>query len=487
MVKPTKKENEKCYKCNRIEWITYTTPRKIHEFIYSRRNLLTAVIVSFITYFASIGQPEIIRRTLAAFVFTAGCWILEVFPLPITGLMIPLLLTLLGVFEPKEAFVPFSNQIIFLMTGGLVLGQSIKKHGLDKLIAYNMLVYSRGSIDRLVLLAMLTTGFVSMWMSNTVAIAVILPVILSILTAIPKELSNVRIKMLLAVSISASIGGMAMLTGSTPAMIAAALLAQSRPFGFIHWAYYGLPVSLLSLAGAFLILKQIYPSPKIKLNIDSIIQQKKHVEHLTAQQKKVIAIFSATIFLWFMGSQIEVWLGLPASISSAAIVSILAVLAMFGFNLLDLRDLQTIQWELIFLVGGGILLGEAMIASGTAGKISSFIASLHGPALPIIILLLLSIISLTVTNFISNSATAAIIIPITIETSASLGFNPVPFVVAVALSATAAFITPIGVPSTALVYSTGEVPKGKLIKTGTLIAIPVLLIILLIAWILPTL
>jgi len=486
MVKTTEKENEKCYKCNRIEWITYTTPRKIHEFIYSRRNLLIVVIISFVTYFASVGQTEIIRRTLAAFVFTAGCWILEVFPLPITGLMIPLLLSVLGVFEPKEAFVPFSNQIIFLMIGGLVLGQSIKKHGLDKLIAYNMLIYSRGSIDRLVLLAMLTTGFLSMWMANTVAIAVILPIVLSILTAIPKELSNVRIKMLLAVSISASIGGMAMLTGSTPAMIAAAFLAQSRPFDFIHWAYYGLPVSLLSLTAAFLILKQVYPSTKIKLNIDSVIEQKKHVEHLTAQQKKVIAIFSATIFLWFMGSQIEVWLGLPASISSAAIISILAVLAMFGFNLLDLRDLQTIQWELIFLVGGGILLGEAMIASGTAGKISSLIASLHGPATPIIILLL-SVISLTLTNFISNSATAAIMIPITIETSALLGFNLVPFVVAVALSATAAFITPIGAPSTALVYATGEVPKRKLIKIGASIAIAVLVVIMLVTFVLPTL
>ena len=274
-MKQAGKEDEKCYKCGRIEWITYTMPRKVHESIFSRRKLFAAVMISFITYFVLNGQPEIIRRTLSAFVFTAGCWILEVFPLPITGLMIPVLLTLLGVFKPKEAFMPFSNQIIFLLTGGLVLGQSIKKHGLDKLIAFNMLAASGGSIDRLVFLAMLTSGFISMWMSNTVAIAVILPVILSILSTIPKELSNVRIKLLLAISISASLGGMATLTGSTPSMIAAALLAESRPFGFINWAYYGLPVSLLSLAAAFLILKRIYPSPKIKLDIDSVIEQKR--------------------------------------------------------------------------------------------------------------------------------------------------------------------------------------------------------------------
>ncbi len=99
---------------------------------------------------------------------------------------------------------------------------------------------------------MSVTAFLSMWMSNTVAIAVILPVALSILTAIPPELVNLRKKMLLGISLSTSLGGMAMLTGSTPAMIAAALLGQGSGFGFIQWAYYGVPVSLCSLIIALL-------------------------------------------------------------------------------------------------------------------------------------------------------------------------------------------------------------------------------------------
>lgn len=444
-----------------------------------------ATLISFLIYFVAFEQPEIIRRTLAVFAFAASCWVLEVFPLPMTGLAIPLMLTILGVFEPREAFAPFSNPIIFLMLGGLVLGQSIRKHQIDKLISYNILFYSKGNIDRLIFLSMLSTFFISMWMANTVAIAVILPVVLSILTALPNELTNVHLKMLLGVSISASIGGMAMLTGSTPAIIAAAFLGQNRPFGFVQWAYYGLPVSLISITAAFLILKKMYPSSSIKLDISEVMKQKGQIGHLTSTQKKVISVFSATIFLWFMGSQIEVWLGLPASISSSAIVSILAVLVMFGLNLLDMEDLQSIQWELILLVGGGILLGEAMIVSGTAEKISSLVASLHGTVPAFIILLLLCMVSLVITNFISNSATAAILIPITLETSISLGYDPTPFVVAVALSATAAFITPVGVPSTAIIYSTGKVPKDKLIKTGVLTAVPTLLVIVMAVWILP--
>ena len=477
---------EECISCNRIEWIVYTTPRKLHKFLYSRRNFLLALAAAIIAYFGIFSQPEAVRRTTATFVFAAGCWALEVFPLPITGLMIPVVLTMLGVFSPKDAFTPFSNSIIFLMIGGLVLGQSMKKHGLDKWIGYNLLTRSKGSIDRLVLLVMFAAAFLSWWMSNTVAIAVILPVVLSMISALPENLANLRVRLLLAVSMSTSLGGMAMLTVSTPAMITAALLEGSLQFGFLQWAYYGLPVSLLSLAIAFIILKVSYPSPKVRLNMDAVVEQKNQSGPWTIPQRKVLVIFSGTVFLWFMGSKIEAWLGLPTSVSSAAIVSTLAVLVVFGLNLLDLKDLQQIQWELVFLVGGGILLGEAILISGVAGIVSSAVASLHGFAPMILILLVLGLTSLILTNFISNSATAAILIPLAIDLATVLGMTPVAFVMAVALPATIAFITPVGAPSTALVYSTGQISKGKLVKTGILTAIPTLLIALVVVWVLPT-
>lgn len=478
-------EEAKCRSCKRVEWITFVMPRKLNSFIYSKRNLLLATIFAVASYFLIPSQPEMVRRVVATFVFAAGCWVLEVFPLPITGLMIPVVLSLLGVFSPQEAFAPFSNSIIFLMIGGLVLGQAIKKHGLDRWIGYNLIIYSKGKIDRLVLLTMLATAFLSMWMSNTVAIAVILPVALSILTAIPEQLVNLRKKMLLGISISTSLGGMAMLTGSTPAMIVAALLGQEGTFGFLQWAYYGLPVSLGSLAIAFLILKRMFPSPRLTLNVDEIIEQKKQTERFTGSQKRVLSIFLGTIILWFMGGQIEEMLGMPASISSAALVSILAILVMFGSNLLDLRDLQAIQWELMFLVGGGLLLGEAMITSGAAGQISGALFSLNNFAPTIVLPLVFGMISLILTNFISNSATGAMLIPIAIETSRLLGITPVPIVMAVALSAIIAFITPVGVPSTALVYSTGRLSKSELTKAGVAIALPTLIVSLLAVWFLP--
>lgn len=476
-------EEAECRSCKRISWTALATPRRLNSFIYSKRNLVFAIVVAVVAYFVTSGQTEVVRKVAATFAFAASCWVLEVFPLPITGLMIPIMLTLLGVFSPQQAFAPFSNSVIFLMIGGLVLGQSIKKHGLDKWIGYNLMTYSRGKIDRLILLTMFATAFLSMWMSNTVAAAVVIPIALSILTAIPENLANLRKKMLLGISIGTSIGGMAMLTGSTPAMLATALLGGK--LGFLQWAYYGLPVSLGSLVVAFLILKKMFPSPKLTLDLTAILEQKKQTQGFSGSQKKVLVVFLGTIILWFAGGQIEAMLGLPVSVSSAAIVSILAVLIMFGSDLLDLRDLQSIQWELMFLVGGGLLLGEAMIFSGAAGQISRALSSLSGVGPTVLLPLAFGAISFVLTNFMSNSATAAILIPVAIETAGVLGINPVPFVMAVALSAVIAFVTPVGVPSTALVYSTGRISKGELLEAGVLIAIPTLLISLLAVLVLP--
>ena len=98
-MKEAKKETEDettCYSCKGLTWIPFSTPRKLRSFIYSRKNLLITLIITVVTYLVTSGQPEMVRKTLATFVFAAGCWIFEVFPLPVTGLMIPVVLTLLA-------------------------------------------------------------------------------------------------------------------------------------------------------------------------------------------------------------------------------------------------------------------------------------------------------------------------------------------------------------------------------------------------------
>jgi sodium-dependent dicarboxylate transporter 2/3/5 len=469
----------------RLEWVVVPRPERLHKFIYDQRGLLLCTAAAIVTYLLLYSQPEVIRRTMAVFIFAALCWLLEVFPIAITGLTIPVLLTLLGVFDVDAAFSPFAHPVIFLLIGGLVLGQAMRRHGLDQRLAHSMLAWSKGRIDRLVLLIMLGTAMLSMWMSNTVAIAVLLPVVLSIVGALPEDLVNLRRKILLGMTISTTLGGMMMLTGSTPNLIAAAALEGERPFGFSQWAYYGFPVGMAILLATFLILKRRYPSPDVTLDMRAVDRQRREAGPMTTKQKGVLYVFGLTIFLWFFGNQLEAWLGLPQSISSASIVSIIAVLILGGINLLDMEDVHNIQWEIIFLLGGGLLLGEAIAQSGAAALIASSIASTQSVLPDIVIVLMFIVITLVFTNFISNTATAAILVPIAIQTALDMGIDPTIPVMGIGLAASVAFITPVGTPSTAMIYATGQLPKGFLVRNGVLVAVVAMVIILAAVWFMP--
>lgn len=470
---------------SRMRWVSAPVRTRYFEGIYLKRHLLFCILGSIFTYFILSGHDEMVRRVGAVFVFAAGCWLFEVFPIYVTGLMVPVALTLTGIFSPSESFSSFANPVIFLLLGGLVIGQAFRKYGLDRRLAYSVLLRSGGNLDRIVLLLMLVTAFLSMWMSNTVAVAILLPVALTILASVPDKYKNFKRKVLIGMTVSATLGGMAMLTGSTPNMIAAAFLEGEVGFGYMHWAYYGVPVVLGSLAGTYIILKRAYPSPKITLDIEDVRSQSNELGPINRMQKRVVWVFGITVFLWFFGSELEILLGLPASVSSAAIVSILAVLIMFGLDILDLRDMTSIQWEIMFLVGGGITLGYAMMSTGAAAEVGNAIVGSVG-SLPLALILAFFIcLSIALTNFISNSATAAILIPISMEVASVLESDPVPFVMAVALASSVAFITPIGTPSTAMVYSTGLMDKRFLVKNGLALGLLAASVILLFVWLLP--
>ena len=473
------------HRVSRLRWVKVPRPTRLHDFVYDRRGILACALAGLVAYLLTYEQPEEVRRVMAIFVFTAGCWLLEVFPVAITGLMVPVLLALSGTFEVEAAFAPFAHPVIFLFIGGLVLGESMRSHGLDRRIAYTMLVWSRGNINRLVLLVMTGVAVLSMWMSNTVAIAVLLPVVLSILGTLPESLVHVRKKILIGITIATTLGGMMMLTGSTPNLIAAAALEVEQPFGFARWAYYGLPAGMLCLAVTYVVLSRRYPSPDLTLDMREVEEQRDEAGPMNASQRGVVYVFGATIFLWFFGGQVEAWLGLPPSISSAALVSILAVLVMFGLGLLEMRDVRNVRWEIIFLLGGGLALGNAMLQSGTAGWIGTAIAGAESyvPA-PVIVLLFIGL-TLVFTNFISNTATAAVLVPIAIETAGELGMDPTVLVMAVGLSASIAFITPVGTPSTAMIYSTGLLPRRFLITNGVIMAVVCTFIIMVLVWFLP--
>jgi sodium-dependent dicarboxylate transporter 2/3/5 len=461
----------------RLRWRPPVLPSRIHQFIYSKRNLALALLSAALAYVVLAGQPELARRALTVFVFAAACWLLEVFPYPITGLMVPVACALLGVLGPAQAFSPFAREVIFIFIGGLVLAGAIGKFRLDRRIALYILQRSRGGIDGMLLAFMLMVGFLSFWMSTTVIVLVLLPSVLTVIASLPRDQPNIARKLLLGLTMAACIGGIGMLTGTPPNLIAADALSGHGGFSFVRWAYYGVPVALISLVASYIVLVVLFPTPNVVLDLRSVEKQAREIGPLSGDQKKTLAIFGATVVLFLSGESFERALGLAPSLSSAAIVSVLGVLMLFGAGLLRLEELRGMRFDLIFLIGGGLVLGQALHESGAAGILAGAIRSVGG-GLPVPVLLLaLAGITVALTNFMSNTATAGIMVPIALETATGMGLDPVGAVIVVGMASSIAYVTPVGTPSTAIVFSTGALDKKDLFRAGALSGFLVMVII----------
>lgn len=455
----------------RLRWKPPVLPPRIHSFLHSKANLLLSLAAALLAYILLDGQAEPARRALAIFVFAALCWVLEVFPYPITGLMVPVACALLGVFTPAQAFAPFAREVIFIFIGGLVLAEAVGKAKLDRRLALYILQSSGGNVDRLLLVFMFAVGFLSFWMSTTVIVLVLLPSVLTVISVLPGDRPNIGRKLLLGLTLSASIGGIGMLTGTPPNLIAADALSAHGGFSFVRWAYYGLPVALICLALAYLVLRLLYPTPRINVDLSQVMQQAREMGPMGPSQTRTLAIFGATVALFVAGEPLERLLGLAPSLSSAAIVSVLSVLMLFGAGLLRLEEVRGIRFDLIFLIGGGLVLGQALHDTGAASLIGGALHSALGGAPAPVVILVAVLVTILLTNFMSNTATAGIMVPIALELAAGLGTDPVPIVLAVGMAASIAFITPVGTPSTAIVFSTGKLARGDLFKAGLLTAL----------------
>jgi di/tricarboxylate transporter len=149
-----------------------------------------------------------------------------------------------------------------------------------------------------------------------------------------------------------------------------------------------------------------------------------------------------------------------------------------------MKDVHEVRWEIIFLLGGGLVLGEALMVSGAAERMGSWVAG-GSAGLPLIAVVgVFLALTVLLTNFISNTATAAILVPIALQTASALGADPTPFLIGIGLAASIAFITPVGTASTAIVYSTGMLPKGVLLRNGLVAAAVTALVVLAMVWLL---
>ena len=419
------------------------------------------------------------QRVIAIFVFTAMMWILEVIPTWTTSVVaiVSILLTTsnkgLGFLIAKEnvgaltnykdIMAAFADPVIMLFLGGFVLAFAATKVGLDVQLAKVMLKPFGTNPKTVLLGVLLVIGIFSMFMSNTATAAMMLTFLTPVLATLPKD-GGGRISLALAIPIAANIGGMGTPIGTPPNAIALGALQEAGyNITFAGWMLRMVPYVILMLVIAWFLLMKLYPfkAKSIELKIEG--QEIK----VTPFQKYVVWVtFALTIILWVGESIFKI---------NSNIVAMIPFAVFSATGIMKARHLEHINWAVLWMVAGGFALGTALNQTGLASTLIKTIPFASWNAL--IVMLVGGFICYFLSNFISNSASANLVVPILIVVGKAMAGNPgfealggVPaMIIGVAICASLAMCLPVSTPPNALAHSTGMITTKQMATVGIVI------------------
>ena len=421
------------------------------------------------------------QRVIAIFVFTAMMWILEVIPTWTTSVVaiVAILLTtsnkglgfLMNVDNVgeltnyKSVMAAFADPVIMLFLGGFVLAFAATKVGLDVQLAKVMLKPFVTNPKTVLLGVLLVIGIFSMFMSNTATAAMMLTFLTPVLATLPKD-GGGRISLALAIPIAANLGGMGTPIGTPPNAIALGALQEAGyNITFVGWMLRMVPYVLVMLLFAWFLLMKLYPfkAKKIELRIEGA-----PVKTTPFQKYVVWVTFALTIILWVGESLFKV---------NSNIVAMIPFAVFSATGILKARDLEHINWAVLWMVAGGFALGTALNQTGLATTLINTIPFASWNAL--VVMLVGGFICYFLSNFISNSASANLVVPILIVVGKAMSGNPsfealggVPAMIAgVAICASLAMCLPVSTPPNALAHSTGMITTKQMATVGIIIGV----------------
>lgn len=439
-------------------------------------NILLSVVFAFIT--ANIVDASLpVQQGLAIFVAIAWLWITQALPISTTALCIPVLALLSGILPAKQAFINFAHPVIFLFMGGFALAAALQKYSLDKLFAVRMLSFSNGKPLLAVLLLFLTTALLSMWISNTATIALMLPIGLGLLSAQQADEKNhpsVYIFVLLGLAYSGNLGGMATLIGSPPNAIAATAAGLS----FSDWLKWGVPMFALLFPLMILVLFILF-RPKFSKSIELTLP----VIESSWQRSVVVTIFLLTACGWVFSKPLANILGINSGFD--AMLAVIAIVLLTGSKCLPFDEfIKKTNWGILILFGGGLTLSAVLKVSGASLWLATAISSNLPADNTWFVLVIICIFVIFLTELVSNTASAALLVPLFMTVAIELNLPPEGIAVVIALCASCAFMLPVATPPNAIVYSSGLVPQMQMMRAGLVLNFIIAIVIASVAFLL---
>ncbi|MEO9805603.1 MAG: SLC13 family permease [Reichenbachiella sp.] len=416
------------------------------------------------------------RGVLATTAWVGIWWMTEAIPIEATALLPMILFPILGALNMKSTTFPYAHPLIFLFLGGFMIAIAIENWNLHKRIALNIISLLGSNPRQLILGFMIATGFLSMWISNTATTLMMIPIGISVITNL-KEDKRFSKALPLAIAYSASIGGMATLIGTPPNIVFAGIVKDT--FGvevnFMEWMMIGLPFSVLMIAITWLVITRV--SFKISSDVsllDSGINEKLHeLGKMSAEEKRVLAVFLFTAFCWMSRTYLLNPL-IPALNDTT--IAIFGGLALFLIpnsgegKLLDWKMMSKVPWGVLVLYGGGLSMANAVAQTDLAQWIGNLLN--HWGTIDLVLLILMIVAAVNfMTEITSNIATASMVLPILAALAISIGAHPYYLMVGAILAASCAFMLPVATAPNAIAFASGTIKMRDMIKVGVLLNI----------------
>jgi len=434
-----------------------------------RAGLVGAIAVFFVPFFVQFpGLSPEGHRVFSVFLMAIVLWITEAIPLHATAALIILFQILLvsdrAILETPSGFSPpaystfyhaLAHPVLMLFLGGFFLADGAAKYKLDRNLA-RVLLRPFGRSPRMIMLGlMLITATLSMFMSNTATTATMMAVMLPVMVGLP-EGNRMRAGLALCIPVAANIGGIGTPVGTPPNAIALGALAEAGiHISFVQWMLMAIPGMLVLLLFSWMVLSVLFAGAQEPLAL--------HIEAAFDTSR------AAVIFYVTFAVTVLLWLTEPLHGSTSSIVGFLPVVVLLATGIFTKKDFQSVQWQVLWLVAGGIALGVGVSTSGLDRWLLSLVnwTTMSGGRIAFV----LCLVALVMGSVISHSATANLLVPIGVSLGQAQGvaISPVMAGVFIAIGASLAMPLPISTPPNAIAYSTGAVRTHHMALTGVII------------------
>lgn len=456
--------------------------------------LLLAPLVFLALWVAPLPIEGPAHRLAAILATVVVLWITEALPMAITAVLGPVLAIVFQVAPARAALAPFADPIIFLFIGSFILAEAMFVHGLDRRIAFSALAspWVGTSGARILIVYGLVGTLVSMWMSNTATTAMMFPIGVSIVAQLRRgvagqdeSLRRFATAMMLITSFGASVGGMATPVGTPPNLIGIGLIERitGTHIGFFRWMAIGVPLVLILYA--FLAALFTWTSARgVQVGEASARIVRAELDRLgpmSRAQRNVCLAFAVTVLLWVFPGLLALAGQGDAPVARSYMASVPeGVAAMLGAMLLFVLpvhwparrftltwdEASRIDWGIVLLYGGGLAMGDLAFSTGLATAMGEGLTSWLPGAGPLLLTAVFTGVAILLSETTSNTASANMVVPVAIAVATSSGVDPMMPAIGATLGASMGFMMPISTAPNAIVYSSGHVPIGAMIRHG---------------------